>query len=211
MMKLTKHGHACVRLEKDGKTLVIDPGVFTDPSALDGADVVLITHRHSDHVDRARLERAAPDLEVWTSAAVADELAGLPARLHVVADGDRFDTAGFVVQVVGEWHAPGHPDVPIASNIGFLVDDEVFYPGDAFTIPDAPVPTLLLPTHAPWMRGREMVEYLRAIRPVRAYSTHDGMLNEYGLGVVDGWLALEAERHEADIRRLAVGESVDLG
>ena len=27
-MRLTKLGHACVRLEKDGSVLVIDPGTF---------------------------------------------------------------------------------------------------------------------------------------------------------------------------------------
>ena len=29
-MRLTKLGHACVRLEKDGQWLVIDPGVWAD-------------------------------------------------------------------------------------------------------------------------------------------------------------------------------------
>ena len=49
-MRITKHGHACVRVQGDGGVVVIDPGVFTDASALDGADAVLITHEHADHV-----------------------------------------------------------------------------------------------------------------------------------------------------------------
>ncbi len=48
-MRITKFGHACVRLEHDGKTVVIDPGMFTDPEAVDGADAVVITHEHPDH------------------------------------------------------------------------------------------------------------------------------------------------------------------
>ena len=43
-MRITKFGHACVRVEYAGTTLVIDPGVFTQPEALTGADAVLITH-----------------------------------------------------------------------------------------------------------------------------------------------------------------------
>jgi L-ascorbate metabolism protein UlaG (beta-lactamase superfamily) len=29
-MRITKLGHSCVRLEKDGAVWVIDPGVWTD-------------------------------------------------------------------------------------------------------------------------------------------------------------------------------------
>ena len=58
-MRLTKMGHACVRLEKDGRILVIDPGTLTEPEALDGAEAVLITHEHFDHVELSRLRIAA--------------------------------------------------------------------------------------------------------------------------------------------------------
>ncbi len=38
MMRFTKLGHSCVRLDKDGAVLVIDPGTFSDAAgALDGA------------------------------------------------------------------------------------------------------------------------------------------------------------------------------
>ena len=43
-MRLTKLGHACVRLEKDGARLVIDPGAWSGPDRLAGAQAVLITH-----------------------------------------------------------------------------------------------------------------------------------------------------------------------
>ena len=33
-MRLTKLGHSCVRLDKDGATLVIDPGGWSDPAAM---------------------------------------------------------------------------------------------------------------------------------------------------------------------------------
>ena len=51
-MMLTKFTHSCVRLEKDGKVLVFDPGNFSETDlALAGADAVLITHEHPDHID----------------------------------------------------------------------------------------------------------------------------------------------------------------
>src|ERR1700716_3389936 len=49
-MRFTKLGHSCVRLDKDGAVLVIDPGTFSDAAAaLNGAAAVLVTHEHPDH------------------------------------------------------------------------------------------------------------------------------------------------------------------
>ena len=42
-MRLTKFSHACVRLERDGAVLVIDPGTLSERAALDGVDAVLVT------------------------------------------------------------------------------------------------------------------------------------------------------------------------
>jgi L-ascorbate metabolism protein UlaG (beta-lactamase superfamily) len=213
-MELTKYEHACVRLQKGDSALVVDPGVWTEEAALTGARAVLITHEHFDHVEAGRLRAAAkaePALEIWTCEAVAALLDDVPAKIHTVRHGDTFETAGFQVRVVGEWHARNLPDVPPVQNVGFLVDDEVFYPGDALTPPGVDVPTLLVPTNAPWMRASEMIEYLREVRPGRAYSTHDGLLNERGLKLVDNWLAAEAKNLKAEMRRLVPGESVALG
>ncbi|WP_084960015.1 MBL fold metallo-hydrolase [Thermoactinospora rubra] len=210
-MKLTKFGHACVRLEKDGKVLVVDPGTFSEAAAVEGADAVLVTHNHFDHADRDKLAALPPHVEVWTCAEVAETAArDIPAKVQVVRHGDAFDTAGFSVRVFGEWHALNHPDVPIANNVGFLVEEELFYPGDAFTVPEAPVGTLLVPTGAPWLKLADVVEYLRTIRPARAYSTHDGLYNETGLRLVDTWLKMEADKQGADIRRIEPGGSVTL-
>ncbi len=56
-MRITKFGHACVRLEHDGRSIVLDPGMFTEPEAVDGAGAVLITHEHPDHYQPDLLRR----------------------------------------------------------------------------------------------------------------------------------------------------------
>ncbi|MGO1256810.1 MBL fold metallo-hydrolase, partial [Microbacterium gubbeenense] len=49
-MRITKHDHAYLTLEKRGETLVIDPGVFAaDVSDLSDVVGVVITHEHADH------------------------------------------------------------------------------------------------------------------------------------------------------------------
>ena len=68
-MQLTKLTHACVRLAKDGAVLVIDPGAFGDASALDGADAVLVTHEHFDHVEPDTLRAALTGNELHAAEA----------------------------------------------------------------------------------------------------------------------------------------------
>lgn len=212
-MKLTKFGHACVRLEKDARSLVIDPGVMTpEPDILDGVEAVLVTHEHFDHFEADRLVTATakdPQLTIYTCPGVARHLTQLSDRVHVVGNGDEFSVAGFEVAVIGEKHHFSHPDAPPVDNVGFLIDGEVLHPGDA--LPDVlNVSTLLVPGQAPWMTVPDLISYLRRIRPRRAYAIHDGLINDWGIHVLESVLNSEAERLGADIRRLKPGESVEL-
>ena len=54
-MKMTKYTHSCIRLENEGRTLVLDPGNFAaegeHATALEGADYLFVTHAHPDHFD----------------------------------------------------------------------------------------------------------------------------------------------------------------
>ena len=212
-MELTKHGHACVVLADGDRRLVIDPGAFTAPTAFEGADAVLITHEHFDHFVPERLREAMdadPALEVWTNASVAGQLEGLGGRVHVVGHGDAVTVAGFDVRVHGELHAEIHPDIPRIANIGFFVGGEVFHPGDALTVPDEPVATLLVPMHAPWSRTADLIDYVRAVDADQAFAVHDGLLNETGLGVVTGLLGERGPGTPTPFSRLAPGDTTEL-
>jgi L-ascorbate metabolism protein UlaG (beta-lactamase superfamily) len=212
-MELTKHGHACVVLGDGDRRLVIDPGVFTDPGAFANAGAVLITHEHPDHFEPQRLRAALdadPALEVWTNKSVAAQLEGLGDRVHVVGHGDAVTVAGFDVRVHGELHAEIHPDIPRVANIGFLVDGQVFHPGDALTVPDEPVATLLVPMHAPWSRTADLIDYVRAVHADQAFAVHDGLLNDAGLGIVGGLLGERGPGTPTPFSRLAPGDSTEL-
>jgi L-ascorbate metabolism protein UlaG (beta-lactamase superfamily) len=194
-MRITKLGHACVRVEHDGTTVVLDPGVFTDPGAVDGADAVLITHEHPDHYLPDHL-RATP-APVWTIEAVAAKIRvdapDVAERVRVVAPGAGFSVGGIDVRAVGELHAVIHPELPRITNSGYVLDlggTTVYHPGDALTEPGQPVDVLCLPVSAPWMKASEAVEFARAVAAPRNLAIHDRVYSEAGLGIVDGHLRM---------------------
>ncbi|MFE7120498.1 MBL fold metallo-hydrolase [Streptomyces sp. NPDC057654] len=216
-MQLTKFGHACVGIEKDGRRLVVDPGGLTEPQALDGADAVLVTHEHFDHFSEEALRRAAennPALRIWTNSAVAGQLDGLGARVTAVGEGDAFTAAGFEVTVHGAWHEDLHPDIPRVANIGFLVDGALFHPGDALTVPEtgaSGVDTLLLPVHTPWSTLGHLIDYVREVAPRDAYAIHDGALNDIGTAMLGGFLGDDGPGIGARYHHLTSGETTRIG
>ncbi|WP_028279151.1 MBL fold metallo-hydrolase [Arthrobacter sp. H5] len=220
-MLLTKFTHACVRLEQDGKVIVIDPGNFSEvEEALKGASAVLITHEHADHLDRERVAaalRADAALELYAPEGVVaslreslgDDDAG--SRVHSAEPGARYSIAGFDVQTFGGQHALIHPHIPVVKNIGYFIEDNLYHPGDSFIVPHgAAVQTLLVPVHAPWSKTAEVIDFVTSVRAPRAYQIHDALLNETGLSMVEGHVMRLGAHYGTEFRHLEPRESVEL-
>jgi L-ascorbate metabolism protein UlaG (beta-lactamase superfamily) len=207
-VRLTKYGHACVRLDTDRGSLVLDPGVYSPDADLDGVTDVLVTHEHADHVDVDRLLPLLLDgLRLHTNAAVAEQLrADHGVEAHAVAPGESFEVAGLEVRVVGGEHAEIYDGLPGCPNVGFVLGG-AYHPGDSVHVPDHDVETLLLPVSAPWLKLAEALDFVRAVAPRRAFPVHDAMLSEIGAAGVDRWVEMKGG---TDYRRLAPGESADL-
>ncbi len=193
-MRITKFGHACVRIQTDAGVLVLDPGVFTDPEALDGASGVLITHEHADHVHPEHLRRT--DAPIWTIAAVErllrEQAPEVAERVSVVRPGDRLEIAGAAIEVVGELHAVIHPDYDRFDNSGYVVESDgasVYHPGDALTPPGRAVDVLLAPVSAPWLKVAEAVDFVREVAAPRSLAIHDRVYSDIGLDMVSAHMA----------------------
>lgn len=219
---MTKFTHACIRLEKESEgggtdTLVLDPGTFSEvPEALEGADHLLITHEHPDHYDRDRVHAflaAHPETDVWAPAGVAAELrenVPAPDRIHEAAPGDRFPVGGFRVRGVGGQHALIHPLVPVVDNVGYLIEDTLYHPGDSFVVPDdADVETLLVPIHAPWNKIQEVIDFVIAVGAGHAYPIHDALLAPAGKSMIEGHVKNFGGRYGTAYRHLDPRETVE--
>ena len=81
----------------------------------------------------------------------------------------------------GRDHAAVHPDLPVVPNVGYLVGGRLFHPGDALTVPGAPVELLAVPAGAPWLKLADAVDYLRRVGPRVAVPVHERVLSEAGI------------------------------
>jgi L-ascorbate metabolism protein UlaG (beta-lactamase superfamily) len=189
-MRITKFGHACVRIQGMGGVVVIDPGNFSEAEALDGADAVLITHEHADHVHPDHLRRS--DAPIWTIAAVErmlrSEAPDVAERVTVVRPGDRLEVAGTSIEVIGEKHAVIHPDYDRFDNSGYVLESggaSVYHPGDALTAPGRSVDVLLAPVSAPWLKVGEAVDFVREVAAPTSLAIHDRVYSDIGLAMVE--------------------------
>lgn len=191
-MRITKFGHSCIRIEQDGAVLVIDPGGWSEPEAVDGATAILITHEHADHYNLANLR--ASDAPIYTIATVAEQIErfgrDVLERVTVVGPNDSFD-AGLPVQVVGERHVPIHNALPVPYNSGFYIVGErtVYHPGDAFTPPPGPVDVFCLPVSAPWLRMSRSLGFAESVGAPLTLAVHDASASADALAISDEHLS----------------------
>lgn len=211
-MRVTKYSHSCLRIEHEGAVVVVDPGVWSESErALDGVDAVLLTHEHADHVDADRLVDALakrPSIMIYTHPAVVEKFAAQwGGAAFPVDSGERFTAAGLPVQAYGGWHAVIHPEIPQVANLGYLLNNSLYHPGDSFDIPvGAQVETLFVPVSAPWLKLSESIDFVRAVKPQRAFALHDSLLNDKAAALTDTHLSA---RSGCDYARLDPGATIE--
>ncbi len=209
-MEVTKLEHACQIVTEGDARLVIDPGNFTRPVETTGVVAVVLTHEHPDHVTPEQLAGILarnPDAIVIGPAGVAAALAETGVRIDVVTDGDHRSVGPFDLTFHGTRHNVIHSSIPVIDNTGVLVNGRLFYPGDSYTEPGAPVEVLAAPVGAPWLKVAEMMDYVAAVAPRRAYPVHEATLSEIGYGMHTGRLR-EAVEPGGALVLLAPGESL---
>ena len=210
-MQLTKFTHSCVRFDEGDRALVIDPGAFSEvEAALDGAQGVLITHEHVDHIDVGRVHAAAekdPRLQIWAPAPVAALLADLGEQVRAVAPGEEFLAAGFAVRAYGGQHALIHATIPVVANVGYLIEESVYHPGDSLIVPPATVSTLLVPLHAPWSKVGEVIDFVVSVRAGHVHPIHDALINDLGRGVVEAHVARIGGEHGSEYATWRPGDT----
>jgi L-ascorbate metabolism protein UlaG (beta-lactamase superfamily) len=212
-MRVTKFEHATLTLIEAGKTLVIDPGSFTTPLIdLAGTVAVVITHEHPDHWTPDHLDRirkAVPGVPIYGPEGVVRAAAGYD--VIAVQPGETVDVDPFRLEFFGGKHAVIHETIPVVDNVGVLVNDAFYYPGDSYAVPDgADVKLLAAPVGAPWLKIGEAMDFVLAVAPRQAFGTHDMTLSVIGRTMHRARLRWATEKDGGEFLELEPGDSTDL-
>ena len=204
-MQLTKFEHACFTVEKDGKMLIVDPGAWTtDLGSPENVVAIIVTHNHQDHFDPNALGALIahnPDAMIYAPEDVTEQL-GTALANKTVSPGDSIAVTPFSLEFFGGEHAVIHPAMPVPMNVGVLIDEKLYYPGDSFVTPKKPVEVLALPVAAPWLKMQEAFDFLTEIKPRLVFPTHDAIASEAGKQLPDRMVPIFAEKVGATYQRL---------
>ncbi|WP_022881135.1 MBL fold metallo-hydrolase [Gryllotalpicola ginsengisoli] len=213
-MRITKLEHAAFVLDKDGAKLVVDPGNYSRPVP-DPSDVagVVITHEHADHWDPPHLEAivaANPGVAIFGTQGVKD--AASDFDVTVVKPGDHATAGPFELDFVGGRHNEIHRSIPIVDNVGVVIDGgAVYFPGDSYAVPEGvEVDVLAAPSSAPWLKIGEAMDFVLAVKPRRAFPTHEMINSELGKQMAKARIAWAAEQNAGSLLDLEPGDTVEL-
>jgi len=182
-------GHDGFKIKKD-RVVYIDP--FKVAGKLEAADLVCVTHEHSDHLSVDDLKKVVTaKTTVVTIPACEKAVKDLkPKTVRVVTAGQRLDVDGVIVEVVPAYNttkfrSPGNPFHPKADGkVGFVLgigDLRIYHAGDTDQIPEMAqvkgVDVALLPVSGTYvMTADEAVKACEAIQPKLAIPMHYGTI-----------------------------------
>lgn len=212
-MRVTKQEHACLIIEESGKTLVVDPGSFTTALVgLSNVVAIVITHEHADHWTADQLNyilERNPEATIFAPAGVA--AAAPDFDITIVNGGDSKEAGPFSLRFFGEKHAVIHSSIPVVDNVGVLINDILYYPGDSFTVPKGvQVDTLAVPVGAPWLKIGEVIDYVLEVKPRRSFATHEMVLSVAGKTMGNARIQTATEQNGGEFFAIEPGQSIDL-
>ncbi|WP_213815730.1 MBL fold metallo-hydrolase [Glaciihabitans sp. dw_435] len=211
-MRITKYEHANFVVELDGKNLVVDPGGYsTSLPALNNVVAIVVTHEHADHWTADQLTRILdrnPGVPIFGPAGFAAAAEGFDVT--VVTGGDKADASPFHLAFYGTTHAVIHSSIPLVDNVGVLINDTIYHPGDSYTVPPVPVDVLGVPSSAPWLKIGEVMDFIAEVKPRRSFALHEMVNSDIGNTMARARIASATEAAGGQFLPLVAGESIEL-
>ena len=181
-MKITKYPQSCVVIEKEGNKLLFDPGFFVaqkySADIFHDISAIILTHRHSDHVDENFISEILnlKKVPVIANEDVSELLGSIVTK--VVNNGDIFELSGFKIEALSLPHVKMVDDQTPPPNMGFIIDDELLAPGDSVEIISRSIPYVLLPIAGPDLSLRDARIFCERINAQVAIPVHYSIFSD---------------------------------
>lgn len=172
----------------------------------------MITHEHGDHWTPDQLQRIlakSPGAKIFAPAGVALVASGFD--ITVVAPGDSVEAGPFALRFFGGRHAEIHSSIPLVDNVGVLINEQIYYAGDSFFIPEGlEVDVLAVPAGAPWLKISEVMDYVLAVAPKRSFPTHEMVLSAPGKNIANDRIEWATEQGGGTFFPLKPGDVLEI-
>jgi L-ascorbate metabolism protein UlaG (beta-lactamase superfamily) len=215
-MKITKYEHAALVVELNGDKVIVDPGSYTKTMPEQhNVKAIVITHIHDDHCSEPQLDKIValnPGIKIYGTDEVCRRLTESRPNFETVAvhHGDHYKEGDFAIEFYGDMHLEIHSSWPMCQNVGVMLNNTLYYPGDSYTIPDVKVPMLAVPSSAPWAKLSMIIDFVNAVKPSHAFATHNIHLSAEGHQMYNGRIKMITESNGGDFTHLEPGESIEL-
>lgn len=188
-LTITFFKHASLSLETGGKYIYVDPvSDYADYAKLPKADIVLITHSHYDHLDRAAIDSLTDRSSLIvcdktsSEAFEGDCITMMPGMIAEPRPYVRIEAVAAYNTTAGhlQFHPREREDCGYILTIG---GTRIYLAGDSEPTPEMKALTNIdiafLPVNQPYtMTVEQAVEAVKAFRPVVFYPYHYGGVEE---------------------------------
>lgn len=126
-MKITKFPQSCLLVETKGRKILIDPGTLKYKDEYfeiwNNVDIILITHKHSDHCNTEVLEKIGDRIKIYSTSEVKEAKKSL--NINVVKENDVIQLDNIKIEVVHAIHGyqPLLKGNEVKENVGYIIDD----------------------------------------------------------------------------------------
>jgi L-ascorbate metabolism protein UlaG (beta-lactamase superfamily) len=189
-LKITFIGHASLMFTFKNMTIHVDPfSRMGDYKNLPKADLVLLTHQHSDHLDTGALKKIRIDK---TKIILSQKCSETVSNGIIMKNGDTKTVNGLKIEAVPAYNivhkrGSGDPFHPKGEGNGYVItfgNKRVYVAGDTENTPEMKnlknIDTAFLPMNLPYTMTPEMVvDAVKAFKPKILYPYH------YAFGTTD--------------------------
>ena len=179
--------HASIRIEYDGREVMIDPVMrlgnkTIDYSAMPKADYIFVTHEHGDHFDKQAIQQLTDEkTQLITNKRCGDML----GYGQVMSNGDKMTLAeDFTIEAVPAYNiTEGHTQFhPKGRDNGFIITLDslrIYIAGDTEDIPEMAdikdIDIAFMPCNQPYtMTPDQLIKAAKTIKPKVLFPYHYG-------------------------------------